>query len=435
MTEVKESLTTTEKAVTRVRSALSSGRVLAKGTYRDLLMVPAVQAPPGVWRTTFDPSLSKNVANPFADYEILRQKRVAVNEELNVWMLTRYEDVSHAVKNTDIFSTEDGLPIRSTPFPMMLFKNGKEHDRLRGAVEHNFSKSELGFLTEKIVDCTKVGIERLLKGESVDIVREFTEILPSTIISSMLGQTLLSTSDFRKLSEMLMVGLKSTTMVQQLKFLLKERKNLALLEQMCELELKRRKLVPSDDLFGKIWRAVDSETLSRYESFAMVMILLIAGNDTTTNLLAMLLMKMAEDPELFHKMKQDRSLVSVAVEETARWGGPVQWSSRTTTEDVRIGEVVIPKYSRVMLFYGSANRDSTKFPNAEKFDIARKTQGHIGFSAGLHFCLGAQLARHEAITSINFILDQVDGLELTGPVEWRTIPSFRGPSSVPLRML
>jgi cytochrome P450 len=174
--------------------------------------------------------------------------------------------------------------------------------------------------------------------------------------------------------------------------------------------------------------------LSDHEAFLYVLVLLVAGNETTTNLLGVLLVQLAQDPELFADLKADRSLLPAAVEETARWGSPVQWVTRTATTDYRVEDVVIPRGAKTLVFYASANRDPAKFGDPDRFDIHRNTTGHLAFGHGLHFCLGAHLARLEAVTAIDCLLDEVDGLELAGPVRWSTTPSLRGPISVPLRL-
>ena len=148
----------------------------------------------------------------------------------------------------------------------------------------------------------------------------------------------------------------------------------------------------------------------------------------------MLLIRLAEDPGLFAELKADRSLLPAAVEETARWGSPVQWVTSTATAPHLIGDTMIPKGAKTVLFYASANRDCAKFAEPDRFDIHRDTTGHLAFGHGLHFCLGAHLARLETVTAVDCLLDEIDSLELAGPVQWGTTPSLQGPVSVPLQV-
>lgn len=198
-------------------------------------------------------------------------------------------------------------------------------------------------------------------------------------------------------------------------------------------ELRRRTGWPGAELLDRLSAAVSEGEISDEESFFYAVPILVAGNETTTNLLGMLLMRLAQDPGLFDQLRADRSLLPAAVEETARWGSPVQWVARTATADHPIGDTVIPRGARVVLFYASANRDPVKFADPDRFDIHRSTAGHLAFGHGIHFCLGAQLARLEVVTAVDHLLDEVDGLELAGPVRWGTTPSLQGPVSVPVR--
>lgn len=111
----------------------------------------------------------------------------------------------------------------------------------------------------------------------------------------------------------------------------------------------------------------------------------------------------------------------------------MQWVARTTTADCEIGDTVIARGGRVVLFYASADRDPLKFTDPDRFDIHRSTAGHLAFSHGIHFCLGAHLARLEVVTAIDHLLDEVDGVDLAGPVQWGTTPSLQGPVSVPVQ--
>ena len=199
-------------------------------------------------------------------------------------------------------------------------------------------------------------------------------------------------------------------------------------------EMQRRAEQPDGDLLTVLHTARAAGEISEAEAFFYAFLLLVAGNETTTNLLGLLVLRLAEDAELFAELKADRSLLPAAVEETARWGSPVQWAGRTLTEDYRIGDTVIPRGGRALLLLASANRDPQKFTDPDEFDIHRNTTGHLAFGHGLHFCLGAHLARLETITAIDELLDQIDGMELAGPVRWGTTPAVRGPASVPVRL-
>jgi cytochrome P450 len=165
-------------------------------------------------------------------------------------------------------------------------------------------------------------------------------------------------------------------------------------------------------LLTRLQVARDTGELTASEAFLYSMILLVAGNETTTNLLGMLLMRMAQNQDLFDALKTDRALIPHAVEETARRGPPVQWVTRAATRPYEVGGTVIPAGGRVMLLYASANRDPDKFPEPDRLDIHRDTTGHLAFGHGLHFCLGAHLARMEARVALTELFKRIRGYEV-----------------------
>ena len=186
-------------------------------------------------------------------------------------------------------------------------------------------------------------------------------------------------------------------------------------------------------MLGGISKALAANEITPLEALSAALIVLIAGNETTTNLLGILLIQLATDPDLYARLRDNRDLIPAAVEETLRWGSPVQWVTRTTLTPYEIADTVIPARSRVVLFYAGANRDPRRFADPDRFDVERKPVGHAGFGHGSHFCMGAHLARLEVVVALNGLFDRIAGLELAGQLKWTTTPSLSGPTSVPLR--
>lgn len=404
------------------------------GAIRDLRRPRVRSAPSNVPRTTFDPTLPESIADPFADLAELRQRPVWVNEHLGVWMLARHADVHAATRDNATFTSRDGVTLRSFETSAVIFVDPPDHTRLRHIAAPMFSKREVGSLAAGIRDLAADGVAALKAGEVVDLVSALTIPMPVNVIAQLLGIPHEQWPSFRALSDHFaniggprtageMVGLVGTALPAYVKF-----------RSMIAGELQRRATEPADDLLTGLHAAMENGDLSEPEAFFYTLILLVAGNETTTNLLGMLLLKMARDPELFAELKADRGLIPAATEEMARWGSPVQWVTRTLTRDHPVGGAVIPRGARVALFYAAANRDPEKFADPDRFDIHRKPTGHLAFGQGLHFCLGAHLARLEVVTAVNQLLDEVDSLELAGPVRWSTTPSLRGPVSLPVRV-
>jgi len=317
---------------------------------------------------------------------------------------------------------------------VVLTTDPPDHTRLRHIAAPMFSKRAVQTLARDIRELAAESVAKLTNGDVVDLVAALTIPMPINVIARILGIPQDQWPAFRKVSDQFaqMFAPRSAPEVARLMGSIVPA--YVQMRSFVDREMRRRDSEPADDLLSRLRAATAAGELTDDEAFMYALILLVAGNETTTNLLGMLLVRLAEDPGLFAELKADRSLLPAAVEEAARWGSPVQWVTRTATSPYQIGGTVIPKGAKTVLFYASANRDPEKFADPNRFDIHRDTAGHLAFGHGLHFCLGAHLARLEAITAVDHLLDEVDGLELAGPVRWGTTPSLQGPASVPLRV-
>ncbi|CAN3127997.1 cytochrome P450 [Mycobacterium sp. smrl_JER01] len=417
------------------KSAPDLGRSIAVGMYRDARRPRSGSAPASVPRTTFDPTLPDKIANPYADLERIREHPVVVNEALNVWMIGRYDGVHAAVRENAVLSSKDGIGLQAVVTSVVATAEPPEHTRLRRIAAPLFSKRSVQIQMSDIHDLTRAALAAMKAGAAVDMVPALTIPMPIAVIARVLGVPRSQQARFKEVSDIVTSGLFSAGGVAEgLRRFPRTLQSFLWLRSFLDAEIRRRADAPAEDLINQFQLAIDAGDLADQEAFLYTSMLLVAGNETTTNLLGMLLIKLAQDHELFLQLQADRSLIPGAVEEMLRWGAPVQWVTRVATAPYEIGGTVIPTGAKVMLLNASANRDPAKFADPDRFDIHRNTSGHLGFGYGLHFCLGAHLARLETITAINYLLDEVDGLELAGPVRWGTTPSLQGPVSVPLRI-
>lgn len=410
-------------------------RTAAIGMYRDARRPRSRSAPASVPRTMFDPTHADKIANPYPDLERIREHPVVVNERLGVWMLGRYNDVHAAVRENTVLSSRDGIALQSFVVSSVLTAEPPNHTRLRRVTSPLFSKRAVQIQTSDIRDLTREALRPMQTGAVVDIVPALTIPMPIAVIARVLGVPRSQWTKFKEVSDTVAsAAFAAGNVSEAARRLPGVLQTYLWLRSFLDSEIRRRTNTAADDLLNQFQLAIESGDLADQEAFVYTVLLLIAGNETTTNLLGMLLIKLAEDHELFLQLQADRSLIPGAVEEMLRWGAPEQWVTRVATAPYAIGNTVIPTGGKVVLFYASANRDPAKFPDPDRFDIHRDTTGHLGFGHGLHFCLGAHLARLETVTAINCLLDEVDGLELAGPVRWGTNPSLQGPVSLPLRL-
>jgi cytochrome P450 len=406
----------------------------ATGAYRDLRRPKSRTASAAVPRTTFDPTVPDNIVNPYPALAQIREHPVVVNEHLGVWMLGRFDDVHAAARDSATFSSTDGILLRSFGASAVIFAQPPDHARLRRVTAPIFNKRAIGDLTSEIRQLASVGIAPLRTGGVVDLVQSLTIPMPINVIAQMLGIPRSKWPDFRSTSDHFAGIFGPRTAAEIMRVIGTGFPAYVRFRALIAAEMNRRAIEPADDLLTRLQTARAAGELSETEAFVYSFLLLVAGNETTTNLLGILLLRMAQDRDLFAELKADRSLIPAAVEEAARWGSPVQWVGRTLSTAHQIGDTVIPRGARTLLFYSSANRDPNKFADPDIFDLHRNATGHLAFGHGLHFCLGAHLARLEATTAVEELLEQVDGMELAGPVRWATTPSLQGPASLPVRL-
>lgn len=408
---------------------------VARGAYRDFRRPKPRSAPAAVPRTTFDPTLPQNIRHPHPHLVAqLREHPVVVNEELGVWMLGRYSDVHAAARDNATFSSTDGVMLRSFAASAVIFAQPPDHTRLRHVAAPMFTKRVVKDLTSQVRILAAQGIAPLHTGRVVDLVQTLTIPMPINVIATLLGIPGEQWPAFRSMSEHFAGIFGPRTTAEIARVITSGLPAYVRFRSLIATEMDRRATEPGNDLLTRFQLARDGGELTETEAFLYALLLLAAGNETTTNLLGMFVLKLAKEPDLFAELKADRTLLPAAIEETARWGSPVQWVSRTLASDHQIGETVIPQGARTLLFYASANRDPEKFTDPDRYDIHRDTTGHLAFGHGLHFCLGAHLARLEVATALEELLDQIDGIELAGPVEWATTPSLQGPASLPVRI-
>ena len=329
-----------------------------------------------------------------------------LDESYKAWALMKYTDVYSALRDHDTFSSARNPLVEKGIFPrlVLIADDPPRHTRFRRLVNKAFTLKRVEALEPWITQVANEQLRETGRGE-VDIVQSYTIPLPVKVIARLLGIPGEEYPTFKRWSDTFISALISISMEERMK---NTQEMIAYFGQMAAA----RRTHGADDLITALVEAeVDGESLDEWEILGFCILLLIAGNETTTNLMGNILNVLVERPDLWQRLREDRSLVETVIEETLRYESPVQQLFRVATRDVEVSGVKIAEGDMVMVFFGAANRDPLEFPNPDEFRLDRDLRNHVSFGMGIHYCLGAPLARAEARISLNAFLDRFPVLQ------------------------
>jgi hypothetical protein len=372
----------------------------------------------GVRHTPLSPAVHQD---PYPQYHRLREKDPVHWSPLLVgWVLTRYEDIDNVLRDWKRFENSDEAvgrfepefrPFLEDPLPM-LFSNPPDHTRLRSLVAQAFTPRSIKSMEPRIREIVDDLLDQIDISKPVDIIDAFAYPLPVIVIAEMLGIPSEDRVKFREWSSSIARILEPTTTTELFYEAAKSGEELRL--YFKDLIAKRRES-PGDDLMSVMIAAEEGgDSLTEEELLVTMRLLLVAGNETTTNLISNGLLALLEDSEAFERLRKDHNLLGSAVDELLRFDSPVQIDRRTALEDVLIGGKTIKKGQPLLLLLGAANRDPAQFVNPDYLNFDRDETSHIAFGRGIHHCLGAPLARVEAMIAFEALLDRYEEIELQG---------------------
>jgi len=371
--------------------------------------------------------------DPFPAYARLRAEApVARNAEVGFWVLSKHADVLAASTDPATFCSRRGILLLeigadyASP-PTMMHTDPPEHTRYRALAQPGFAPSLIRSLEPVVRVRARTLLDGLEPGAARDVVAPVTVPFPLQIIAELLGIPDDEWPRFHLWSEAVIPGALD----------LPDDERQALQAEMVTYlvgEAKARRDAPRDDFISALGAAeVDGERLSDDELAMFLVQLLVAGNETSRNMLSGGLVALAERPDQWQALRDDRRRVVTAVEELLRWTTPVVYFMRTATRDVEVRGARIGEGEPVVLLYASANRDRDEFgPSADEFDVTRSPNRHMAFGFGPHFCIGAALARLEGRVLLEELLDRFARVEAGGPVERSASPVIAGIRRAPL---
>jgi cytochrome P450 len=420
----------------------------------------------------YNPFSNEHRTDPYPSYAELR-KHAPVHhlEGTGFYLVSRFAEVSEILKDTELYSSNamhrlmmssmsggiqnidrdaeeidpkavaamrrqigDGQidPVEMLTTKSIVATDPPDHPRLRGIVNRAFTPRRIAALEGRLREIAAKAVDEMLEKEEFDLVSGFTVPFPVTVIAEILGVDADRLSDFKRWSDVLIAsstGSASNALKAEADEVSSEFHGY-FLEQV-----EKRRRDPKDDIISVLVAAESGEVaLTPAETLRFTSLLLVAGNETTTNLMGNIVLALLDRPDLCARIHADPKLVPALVEEGLRRDGPVHMLFREATRDHVLAGVEIPRGAFLMPILASANRDEAQFENPDLFDLDRESRGHLGLGLGIHFCLGASLARLEARVGFEELFKRVSGFHALGD-EVEFVDSFllRGPKSLRLR--
>jgi cytochrome P450 len=391
---------------------------------------------------TFDfvPTGAELLRNPYPTYERMRETGRILTTPYGATIVHRYDDVRQIHLDHDAFSMgASGRPQMQGGGAMgdfvmaetMLTADPPDHERLRRVVNRAFTPRSIADLEPRIRQICRDLLAPLAKGEPFDIVADFAAPLPTIVIAELLGIPAEDGQQFRLWTEAITgTDVRGRADRGQLGEFREQ------LRSYLGEQVERRKVAPTDDLIGRMVVANEEQLMSDVEVIAACVLLLIAGNETTMRLITNMTLTLARHPDQLERLWADVDLVPPAVEETLRYESPVQMLFRGAKRETEIGDVKLERGQSVLTMLAAANRDPDAFPDADTYDVGRDDNLHVAFGHGIHFCLGAPLARRETRLAFEELIDLVPGYEVLTPdneLEYPPMLLLRSPRSLVIR--
>ena len=379
----------------------------------------------------FNPYSRSHLGNPHPVYAALREERpVHINDRPRFWAISRFEDVEAALRQWPVFSSASGITLDgfSGIKPMIILMDPPRQAELRRVLQKAFTAKRIGAQESLIRHTARALLDAISSEDEVDLVSTFTGPFPIMVIAEMLGVDPCDRDLFKQWSNGIMA-----TAAGEYESLVR---NYDHIFDYFGKVIAARRTSPRDDLVTALVQAeVDGQNLTDDDILGFCALLLIAGNETTTNLLGNAATALAAHPDARAELVADMSLLPNAIEEVLRFEGPVPTLTRTTTTDVEIRGHTISAGEKVMLLLATANRDPRVFDDADRFDIHRVARKHIAFGSGIHFCMGANLARLEARVAFEELLCRFPEYSVTAEtLSYFNTPSIRGPRALRVRL-
>ena len=381
---------------------------------------------------SFDLTSRKIRANPYEVYERLRSENPIHRMRLiNAWALTGYDDALAILQDHRRFSSGENK-LEYAPYRTMLDLDPPDHTRLRSLVSKAFTPRAVAALGPRIQEIVEELLEDLADRDSFDLINDFAFPLPVIVIAEMLGIPAEDRDRFNVWSNDIALAVEPILSGEEIVRV--ERASDEIIEYFEGIIEQRRKQ-PRDDMLSALLAAEEEgDRLSHDELLGTLMLLLVAGNETTRSLIGNGMLALLKNPEQLQRLWENPELLETAIDEMLRYDSPVQFIIRVVLEDTEFNGKRFRAGQKVIILVGAANRDPTVFADPGALDIGRQEKSHISFGRGIHYCLGSPLALLEAQVAFANLIERFSSIELVSEPEFRDQIVLRGVESLWIRV-
>lgn len=368
-----------------------------------------------------NPTAAQRLLDPFDGYRHQRETAsVAFDPMRHLWSVYGYDDVQRVLSEYATFSSAYGRGGGSDGDPLgasIISTDPPRHRQLRTLVTQAFTPRTVAQLEPRIQTIVDDLLDAVAPTGQMDVIADFAYPLPVIVIAELLGIPTADRAQFKQWSDAIVTGARAAGM--------EGRNPQAEMSAYFTRLIAERRDAPRDDLISALLAAqIDSQHLSLVELLGFCVLLLVAGNETTTNLIGNAILCLDEHPDALDRLRAQPDLLPGAIEEVLRYRSPVQSMFRATIRAAAIGGQTIPAGQPVIAWIGSANRDPAQFPDPDRFDITRAPNRHLAFGQGIHFCLGAPLARLEARIALGTMLARLPHVRRDRDIPLEPLESF-----------
>lgn len=389
-------------------------------------------------------------ANPYPYYdELLPSDNILHrNEAFDHWVMVRYNEIVASLRNTTLFSSQGTFAAHLNQIPEaerpkfkplydhfsvgLIVSDPPDHTRLRGLVNKVFTPKAVSNLRQRVQALVDEFLDEVEDKGKMDVIADFAFPLPATVISEILGVPPEDRNRVKKWSSThVQISAASCPLIHCAPDI---QRNLLELREYLGRMIEDRRKEPGDDLLSQLALCVDQgEKLSHEELLTTAVTVLIAGHETTTNLIGSAMLLLLRHPDQLQRLKENPELAPGAIEEVLRYEPPLQRVRRVAKQDIEMAGGTMRKGEVVSMMLAAANRDPRVFPDPHRFDITRKNNNHIAFGSGIHFCLGAALARLEGPIAVETMIRRFPKMRLElDNLTWKSDATLRGLDKLPV---